>query len=285
MLTRRAFLAGTLSALSLVPTTACSPKDPNIADDGPAIEVIADEETPLAQSPGINTTNILAKGFESLESSVDLSPYHLTKDDVRKGYNALKRSYPCLFYANGLTIGAASSSGFVNEATLEYLWNGSELALAIESYEQAVNEIMAKVNAADDEASLARTFHDFLVNHCEYDPEIKAGARTTTDSYERTAYGALVNRIAVCEGYAHAYKDLLSRVGIPSLVIESEEMNHSWNIICIAGSWFHVDVTNDDNDNGLISRAFFLKSDNYMRAHGHYGWECGIACADTRYDA
>lgn len=67
---------------------------------------------------------------------------------------------------------------------------------------------------------------------------------------QHTAYGALVNKEAVCEGYAKAYKLLMDAMGIPCDVVINEE--HAWNVVCLEGNWYLVDVTNDDtNGNGM----------------------------------
>ena len=59
--------------------------------------------------------------------------------------------------------------------------------------------------------------HDYIVNNCRYDIEnLKEG---TTPPEDYTAYGVLVNGMAVCEGYAKAMKLMLDRVNIPSLVV------------------------------------------------------------------
>ena len=52
---------------------------------------------------------------------------------------------------------------------------------------------------------------------------------------------------------------------------------HQWNMVCIDGTWYHVDVTWDDptpdqGTHGEVSREHFLRSDDSMRALGYYGW-------------
>lgn len=65
-----------------------------------------------------------------------------------------------------------------------------------------------------------------------------------------TAYGALVNGRAVCEGYSRAMQMLCQRLGIPCTLIsgESEGTGHLWNLINPGDGWYHLDVTWDDND-------------------------------------
>ncbi|MBQ9990283.1 MAG: hypothetical protein IJP31_05000 [Lachnospiraceae bacterium] len=50
-----------------------------------------------------------------------------------------------------------------------------------------------------------------------------------------SAYGVFVEEIAVCQGYALAYKLLCDRVGIECYMVTSDSMNHAWNIVWLDG--------------------------------------------------
>ena len=65
-------------------------------------------------------------------------------------------------------------------------------------------------------------------------------------SHNQNAYGALVDRKAVCKGIAKAYQLLLMQAGIPCRLVEGTldgQMNHVWNEFCADGVWYHSDVT------------------------------------------
>ena len=64
---------------------------------------------------------------------------------------------------------------------------------------------------------------------------------------QHTAYGAIVEKRAVCDGFALAYRYLLSRRGILCLVVpgESEGNPHTWNIAEWDGHWHEADLTWD----------------------------------------
>lgn len=68
-----------------------------------------------------------------------------------------------------------------------------------------------------------------------------------TESVAWNAYGALVERKAVCEGIACAFKMLCERVGLPCIVVLGHTPNgrHAWNIVCVQGRFYHVDCTWD----------------------------------------
>jgi hypothetical protein len=84
------------------------------------------------------------------------------------------------------------------------------------------------------------------------------------------------------------YQDLLQRVGIPSEVVISEAMNHSWNLVQLDGNWYHVDVTWDDptpDVTGRVLHTHFLKTDEEIgnAERPHYGWETDTRCTDDRF--
>jgi len=81
-----------------------------------------------------------------------------------------------------------------------------------------------------------------------------------------TAYGALIEGSAVCDGYARAAQLLMSMCGIESLYVVGTANNgvgHAWNMVKLNGQWYQLDVTWDD---GSYSRSdYFLVTDDYMR--------------------
>lgn len=76
--------------------------------------------------------------------------------------------------------------------------------------------------------------------HTNYDYNTYYG--TSRDSYSYGAYGALVLRKAVCEGYSEAYEYLMNEVGIPTDSIISQTMNHERNAVLIDGKFYYVTV-------------------------------------------
>ncbi|SBW08133.1 exported hypothetical protein [uncultured Eubacteriales bacterium] len=57
-------------------------------------------------------------------------------------------------------------------------------------------------------------------------------------------YGALVNRLAVCQGFAQTYDYLCKRSGLFSLVVSGNVASgdHAWNIIKLDDGYYHVDT-------------------------------------------
>jgi hypothetical protein len=82
----------------------------------------------------------------------------------------------------------------------------------------------------------AIAIYDWLIDHTVY----RGGV---TNPYSVLRYGE-----GSCSGYANAYKELLSKAGIKAKVINGHlyTLGHSWNLVYLNGSWYHVDVRMGD---------------------------------------
>lgn len=139
-----------------------------------------------------------------------------------------------------------------------------------EQIEQEVQKILEKVQGKTDYQKIL-TIHDYLVDNVAYE-------QTVTKHNIYNMYGALVNKEAVCEGYAKAFKYLMDRAGIKCIVVigvatdsKSETQNHAWNYVELAGVWYGIDVTWDDPKiigGGRLGKnhryKYFLKSNSTM---------------------
>ncbi len=77
-----------------------------------------------------------------------------------------------------------------------------------------------------------------------------------------TAYSALVNKTAYCQGYATAFYRLCLSVGVNVRVITSSAMHHAWNIAQVDGSFYALDATWDCGMQPT-SYNYFLRGSTY----------------------
>lgn len=125
---------------------------------------------------------------------------------------------------------------------------------------QAVHD--ALVTPGMSEYEQVKAFHDYIVNNAEY--------RDTGDR-GHSAAGALLDGLAVCDGYANALDLLCYLSGIECICIKGKATNstgqagiHAWNKVKIDGQWYNVDVTWDDpvSTRPILRYDYFLVSDN-----------------------
>jgi len=148
------------------------------------------------------------------------------------------------------------------------------------AYEQAVEALLQSCRLEGlRDWQKALVLHDALILRCRYD----------TTLAKATGYDLLLNGTTVCAGYAALYQDLLQRVGIPSVVVTSDAMEHAWNLVQLEGNWYHVDVTWDDptaDREGRVRHDHFLRTDEEISSgeKPHYEWNnAQITCTDERY--
>lgn len=175
------------------------------------------------------------------------------------------------------------NSGVLNEL---YAVSASYLTIkkcpCIQQYvTEYVNYIVrTNTNESDRDVVKARKLHDWLVAHTEYDYEASGVSNIAMDSwspfFRRKSNGKFY---AVCNGYAGAYKILLDAAGVEcyhvtgkSSVGESE--GHAWNIVNVAGNYYHVDTTWDDGNSDPYK--YFMRSDSFFNSNHNYNWEVTV---------
>lgn len=140
---------------------------------------------------------------------------------------------------------------------------------AIAQIEQVKNQILQ--NATGDTYQDIKMVHDYLVDTISYDSSL-------SKPYIYNIYGALVEKLCVCEGYARSMKYLLDSLDIPCTIVigkgtnsEGQTENHAWNYVQVDGKWYAIDATWDDPviiGNGTLNQSFkyryFLKGSSEM---------------------
>lgn len=167
-----------------------------------------------------------------------------------------------------------------------YSMTKAEADAALAVMEEAADEAIELVTADMTDYEKALIVHDWLVVYCEYDKENLDNKSVPAVSH--SAYGALGNKIAVCDGYSKAYQYIMeSKLSIPAYIVSSDPMNHAWNMIQIGGKYYHVDATWDDPTWDSIGRVMhnnFLLSDTGITSSGHYDWVTDLTASDTTYE-
>ncbi len=127
---------------------------------------------------------------------------------------------------------------------------GIQLKKALEN---AVWEI--DKNAKNDKEILMG-ISEFLQRNVKYDTDelksIERGKSRTPMSHN--AYGALVNHLAVCDGFASAFSLIAQYFGMKGMLVKGKssyrhtsKVDHVWNIMEYQGEFFHIDATWDTN--------------------------------------
>ena len=81
-----------------------------------------------------------------------------------------------------------------------------------------------------------------------------------------TVYGALVNGLTVCEGYARSFQMLLNGLGVDCVGVigESTGQLHIWNCVRLGDNWYNVDATWNDREESYARYIYFNVTDDYL---------------------
>lgn len=138
--------------------------------------------------------------------------------------------------------------------------------------------ISAETLATDYEKELY--FHDYVC-------EVTTYAEETFGEMGDTAYSALIDGKAICEGYSRAIQMLLDKASIPNYLVvgdgETEDGTeaHMWNIVEIDGKKYHLDATwNDTGTEDAVGYLYFNVNDELI-SRDHFNLvPAGNNCTD-----
>ena len=150
--------------------------------------------------------------------------------------------------------------------TFNWVYNASKSKNFSKKVKSSVNSL--KLNKMSDYDKI-KTINDYICKLVDYDNE---AAESGEISISNTAYGALYNKKAVCQGYALLFYRMCKEVKIPvRFVIGTgyDEYNdiseaHAWNIVKVNGKWYNIDVTWNDTTNNSY---FLLNSKDFDKTH------------------
>lgn len=116
--------------------------------------------------------------------------------------------------------------------------------------------------------------YKWMLSYCNYN---------TNSAYNQSIDSVFVRRNSVCTGYAKASQYLFKLLGIESRLVfgrlnnDKEDGRHCWNIVCIEGRYYHLDVCLGD-----LSLEDIVKKAGYtsIRRYGNYNYNCFCVSTD-----
>lgn len=193
----------------------------------------------------------------------------LSEEEIRAAVTAFKDDHPQVFWlSNSYSYTWGGEQGDGTYVQLYSYLSPRQCEQGLQRLGERAEECVSKLTPGMTEYQREQAVHDFVVARCTYDHEALEHADDWKGWWQTfTAYGALVEGKAVCEGYARAVQLLLSYAGMKSAVIRgvSENQRHMWNVVQVEGDWYHLDPTwNDSRDQGEY--FYFNLSDKQISA-------------------
>ena len=181
------------------------------------------------------------------------------------------------------------------KATITATVNGKKYRYKVTVYNKSIKKRLHQITKSCIKKDMSRyekvrAVHNWLIRNVKYDYY-----RYQTGSIPRvshTAKGALIKKVAVCDGYAHAFQMIMKKLKIPCkfVVGSSQGIGHGWNMVKLGGKWYHIDVTFDDpivnesNNNTIPRYTYFLKSSSTMSKSHKWKKSKYPKCKSKKYE-
>jgi len=130
--------------------------------------------------------------------------------------------------------------------------------------EEEMDRVLADLSLqGDSDYTKIKKIYHYICSNISYDWDFAPASFS--------AYGALVNKKAVCQGYAMLLYQLSKKAGLAGGIVcgkakdSGESVDHAWNVVKVEGAYYYLDATWD----GTMSRcSYFLRgSDRFLKDH------------------
>lgn len=153
----------------------------------------------------------------------------------------------------------------------------------IKAADQAAESAVKKcIKTGMSDKQKAKAIHNYLIKNCSYNEQVSAVGNQYHDAF--TAYGALVDGSAVCQGYAAAFNLMAQKCGLQSMTVcgRAGGVSHAWTYAKLGSKNRYIDCTWDDTDGKKISYEFFNVKEEKMREQ-HVWNAADFPAGDIKY--
>lgn len=181
------------------------------------------------------------QGFQNMADEI-LIP-RLEPEELYNVFFQLRLDHPEIFWATGFRYKYYQDSPnliFVPE----YLFEKNKVKEHQRAMQARVEKLVRPVKDKSDWEK-EKFVHDFICENVRYDKLKKA--------YSHEIIGPLGQGVGVCEGIAKAVKVLLDALGVWCIVVicgnnpeKGIRYRHTWNVVKIGKTYYHLDVTFDN---------------------------------------
>ena len=225
-------------------------------------------------------TNAISDGkLEITFKNIDYDEY---LEATYKAHDAEYGDHPEFLWFNN---GWQASSGFsfngenitIKSGCYDYWKYTMDKDKYIDATLNAARNLANKAKNLPDDYDKIKYVHNYLVKNVTYDDvcvaEINKTKTKASSQQSHTAYGALVNNLAVCDGYTKAFQLVMNMLDIECEYIDGIATSpHAWNYMNLDGNYYWMDVTWDDLDledypDGVSYSYFNTTDKEFLKSH------------------
>ena len=195
---------------------------------------------------------------------IELDGYSLSEAEVRTVSKALSDDHPEIFWLTG-TMGYYSDES-MTAIQIYSNFSPSEVSSRINAMRSVANDFYATVPDGLSAFEREVMVHDYLIDYVDYDINVDTINLDNNNPDTYTAYGALVNKVSVCEGYVRAFQMLANGLGLDCVGVigRSQDQMHIWNAVKLDGYWYYVDPTWDDQKENYARHLYCNVNESYL---------------------
>lgn len=233
------------------------------------------------------------------ETYTESSGYQKAQKEWNRATHAYIRDYGEKYWIYYFVIGMQYSVGngcvTIHSLTLYPRDYYSEIRSECGITDETLNQAIQKIRGISGRYEKVKAAHDYVAELVTYN------SAAPNATYGHTITGGLLekyNHLGVCECYAKLFRLICEENGIPCILVTGGKSrdssgnviaNHMWNYVQMEdGNWYVVDVTWDDQSNG-ISTSYFLSGYNSPGFNGKKVGEdhlpVGCFSSSVSYDA
>ena len=231
----------------------------------------------IRRARGLSFEATIVQGLKNQEEEIDISSFRISQSDFASAYWDVLNAHPELFYVDGaISYNYSASGDYVTKCFPSYKYSGTDLEERMATFNKTLNEIVAYASRSSTTIGKLALANDYFCTHFQYD--------LTYSIY--SADELFSKKTGVCQAYMLGYRAVLNQLGISSATVTSDSMNHTWNLVLLDGSWYHIDVTWNDPSNAWLSgHGYFLLSDKEMLNSKHSDWVSPYTATSSYYDS
>lgn len=217
--------------------------------------------------------------------------YDLFKNNVEIALMSFLNDHPEVFYIDDEY--EISLTDFIVIKILKLKLNYSsndkkEIVKMEEELEKQVRIISEKAKSYTSTYDKELFIHDYIATNVDY---YNYENYENIPTIKHTAYGALVEGSAVCDGITKAFQLILNQNSIENIFVTgtTENIAHAWTKVKIDNDYYNVDLTSDKTLNKenkeLVFHSYFNVTDEeILKTHTIDGNERLPQCTATKYN-
>jgi len=233
---------------------------------------------------------IILKAFSAIATSFDSSQID-RKVDVMKIIQVVLGDHPSVIYFNKTQIKMVSSMIGKRIQLLDCLSRAKTVKMNSEMNAKADSIVALIQQVGGDEFSQIIQVYEYLQKNVKYDEqellEVSKGRSRRPSAHN--AYGALIDGLAVCDGFSGAFTFLAQKLGFECMMVSGYSsyqstglIEHAWNVVKVRNRFYHMDVTWDTNlynEFGEYSYDYFALEDEEIISDHAWNINTTPACS------